>query len=254
MRRARQESSETPAIPSPEQATPTVAHAGQSGSLSEDVVPTHATVYPRERKRPGPKPNPKIYLRGPDTIGKARPPRSEPTLRYEIPSVAKHIARVVVMYHMDYVKAVRYLVGDADDVSISKLADRIEANKQVQKYIQDELTITGLDDKSKESFVTEMWEWLRRGSENKAMKAAGILGKGFIAEKVEAVKPEQLPIEGLGDAVRSMLGETVPTSPTSRDVQAKHEPTDDIQIAEQSAGDARGPVLDPACPPAPADK
>lgn len=273
MRRARLKSSPAPATLSPNQATPVVAHEGKSGSRED--IPSHAAVYPRRKagatrgrftkeqeahmkpwERDIIDPEDKRHrdpLRRKYKVREKRETgREEPTIRFEIPSVAKHCARVIVMHHMDYLRAVHYLLGPrADDTNPLKLAERLERSEIVQKCIQEELTVTGLDDKSKESFVSEMWEWLRRGSENKAMKAAGILGKGFIAEKVETVRPEELPIAGLGDAVRSMLGDATP--PAGPGPKTPNERTDDIQVAEQQSRDARGPVLDPASPESPAN-
>jgi hypothetical protein len=256
MRRTRaEESSATPAIPSPNQALPTVAHAGQSGGR-QDTLGRVEDIKPKRKGQGvggGPKPNPKIYLRDRTAFDKAREKRDEPTIRYGIPSVAKHCARVIVMHHMDYPNAVRYLLGaNSANANIDKIADELEKSTTVQKYVEEELSVHGLDEMSKDAFVREMWDWLRRGTENKSMKAAGILGKGFIAEKVEAVKPEELPIEGLGDAVRSMLGTPSPTSRKDEKQNAATANTDDIQVAEQSPSDTRGPVLDPARPEPPA--
>lgn len=155
------------------------------------------------RKRGGPK-----VGSGEAKIVQVRADRGTPRIRYEIPTVAKHLARVIVMRGMDYEGALRYLLGDrAQEVNISKIAENLEHDQQVQKFIQEELTVHGLDDASKESYLHELWDWFRHGSENKAMKAAGILGRGFVAERVETTKPEDLPIPGLGPSVRRMLGE-----------------------------------------------
>jgi hypothetical protein len=133
--------------------------------------------------------------------------KGRPRIRYQIPSVARYVARVIIKNAMDYELAVEEIAGgNMDEISIREIARNMQTSTEIQAAIENELTIHGLDDKSKEAFVHEMWDWLRGSSEELAKKAAGILGRGFIAERINVDKPETLPIEGMEDAVNSMLG------------------------------------------------
>lgn len=136
------------------------------------------------------------------TIDKGRP-----RIRYQIPSVARYCARVILKHAMDFELAVESIGrGQMDIDTIREIARNMQDSPEIQAAIEAELTIHGLDDKSKEAFVHELWDWLRSENDVRAVKAAGVLGRGFIAERINVDKPEQLPIEGMEDAVKSMLG------------------------------------------------
>jgi hypothetical protein len=146
--------------------------------------------------------------------------KGRPRIRYQVPSVARFVARVIIKHAMDYELAVESIVGDQmDEISIREISNNMRESPEIQAALETELTIHGLDEKSKDAFVHEMWDWLRGDSEEKAKKAAGILGRGFIAEKVNVDKPETLPIEGIEDMANSMLG-TVKPSPQPKDPDA----------------------------------
>lgn len=135
--------------------------------------------------------------------------KGRPRIRYQVPSVARYVARVIIKNSMDYELAVEEIAGgNMDEISIREIAHNMQSSAEVQAAIENELTIHGLDEKSKDAFVHEMWDWLRGDSEELAKKAASILGRGFIAERINVDKPETLAIEGMEDAVNSMLGGT----------------------------------------------
>lgn len=145
----------------------------------------------------------------PDNPGKYR-------IRYQIPGVARHVARAIVIHNMDYDAAIRAILeGHEEGINIPLLVKNIEKDPQVQQFIQEELKIRGLDEDSKDFYVRTLWEWFRYGTENKAMKAAGILGRAFIADKGPENRPEALPIPGIASAVESMLGNSNETDDVS---------------------------------------
>jgi hypothetical protein len=144
----------------------------------------------------------------------SKPSSSAPELRLrpDKPYGAKHIASVVIHCAMDFDAAVRMLTHSwgLDEYKIATYVEQCESSPLVKKYIEEELSASGLDDTSKTAFVQLMWQWLRNGNEEERKKAATILGKGFIGERVTVAKPEPLPIEGLDAGVKQMLSQRTP--------------------------------------------
>ena len=158
----------------------------------------------------------------------SKPPSSAPELRLrpDKPYGAKHIASVVIHCAMDFDAAVRMLTRgwEIDEFKIATYVEQCESSPLVKKYIEEELSSSGLDENSKTAYVTLMWQWLRNGNEEERKKAATILGKGFIGERVTVAKPEPLPIEGLDAGVKQMLSQRAPDDA----VADEDEPVDDV--------------------------
>ncbi len=156
-------------------------------------------------------------------------PADSPRLRPDQPYNAKHIASVVIHCAMDFDAAVRMLTKGwgLTELQISSYIEQCEHAPLVKQYIEEELAASGLDDTSKVAFVKLMWEWLRKGSQEERKKAATILGKGFIGERVSVDKPMPLPLEGLKDGIGKMLAPNV--SETSDELAAEDgEPETDV--------------------------
>jgi hypothetical protein len=189
-------------------ASPTVSGVPHKAPVSQDPMAERPKA-PDGHKRASSRD--RAVSANPLTLDKGRP-----RIRYQIPSVARYVARVIIKNAMDYELAVEEIAGGSmDAISIREIASNMQSSPEIQAAIENELTIHGLDEKSKDAFVHEMWDWLRGDSEEKAKKAAGILGRGFIAEHINVDKPETLAIDGLEDAVNSMLGS--PPAPKVKD-------------------------------------
>lgn len=131
--------------------------------------------------------------------------------RFELESVARHAARVLVGCVFDYDQAARVIaparyVQFLSDIQIGRLRDRLESDPRVRTEVEKILTADGLDEHSKMTFVREMWAWLRSGNRELMVRAAAILGKGFIGEKVLVDRPEDLPIQNFEEGLRMMMG------------------------------------------------
>lgn len=132
--------------------------------------------------------------------------------RFELPKVAEYAARVIIANVMDYGAAARQLVplrfiGEISDAQVGKIRDALESSDKVREELEKMLAAKGLDETSRDAFVKEMWTWLRGGNMKLMTRAAAILGKGFIAEKVQIDKPEDLPIEGFQDGLSFLMGD-----------------------------------------------
>lgn len=148
-------------------------------------------------------------------------------IRHTKPEVASFVARVVIRNQMDYVAAVRELaelkqVEGLTDKRAREMAHTLEQSPAVKAAIEEQLTVHGLDDCSKEAYVKFLWDTMRKMNEedvdgrpmvNEAKLKIGltsmrILGKGFVGEKVDVNKPAELPIQGLDDGLKRMMGKS----------------------------------------------
>lgn len=125
-------------------------------------------------------------------------------------AVTDHVVRLLLKHAMDKNKVIDELIPGGNPFEKGKMLDQLETDVRIKTALQRDLTKAGLDDQSKDSFVQMMWHWLKNDSDpRKATAAARILGKAFIAERVETTKIEKLPIEGFEDGLRRMLSEPV---------------------------------------------
>lgn len=153
-----------------------------------DPMAEHALVSSQEKRKRG------------------RPSKAA-RLHYERPTVAYHIASVVIKHAMAFDDAVRELMPQiaGNDRLVGWWAKKLEHDAPlVKQAMEEQLTKFGLDDESKSSFVKEMWRWLRGDDKFLKGKAASILGKGFIGEKVVTTRPENLPISDFEDITKRL--------------------------------------------------
>src|SRR6185312_6089296 len=124
-----------------------------------------------------------------------RPEKSR-YIRTERPAVAQHVADVVVKNLLDTEKAVREMKPGLSPYAVAQTAEKLDQDPRVQDAIQRTLQKRGLDEKSKEHFVSLLWKYAESeepADEKRQLQAMRILGKAFVGEQVEVSKPEPLP-------------------------------------------------------------
>jgi hypothetical protein len=136
-----------------------------------------------------------------------RRPESSKYIRTERPRVAEFVAGVAVKNALDMEKAVTEIKPELSPVEVAITAYRLEQDPHVQKAIQKTLQKRGLDSESKNYYVQRLWEFFEStdpADEKRQLQAMRILGRGFIAEKVQVDKPEELKIHGFEEGLRRM--------------------------------------------------
>lgn len=128
--------------------------------------------------------------------------------RTEVPEVANYIARVVILMHMDYERAVETIEPNLKPEDVDRIAKELQHASLVQDAIEKQLKATGLDEGSKDVFVKEIWNRFWNGGAKEKEISSRILAKAFIAEKVDHNKPQELQIRGFKEGVAVLTGET----------------------------------------------
>ncbi len=132
---------------------------------------------------------------------------SDPTkIRYKDPRVAAFVARVLIKHRMDWSAASKEIFPGVAPGQAAIAAAHLESQPEIQKAIEENLAARGLDEKSKDRFVSMMWEWVEGDDPRLKIASAKILGRGFISEKIDLNKPQELPIRGFEAGVLAMLG------------------------------------------------
>jgi hypothetical protein len=126
-------------------------------------------------------------------------------IRFHIPYVATHIARIVTQNLMDYEAAAKQILeAKGVDYAVGKLAEKLENEPHIRAAIQKELSTSGLDDASQAEFLKEVWFQFRHGTKDLKKVAMQVLAKGFITDKAGDDKPQPLRIEGMEAGVKKM--------------------------------------------------
>lgn len=151
-------------------------------------------------------------------------------INHKNPKVADHIAKTLIKNNMDAMATAHDLDPQAKAQRVKTIAEMIEESETVQKALKENLAASGLDDKSRDVYVTTLWKWMLEGdksinepifnlegerdlrSENRrrdvakdyAVTAARILGRAFIQEKPVDNRPIALQIKGWDGVVDSM--------------------------------------------------
>lgn len=145
----------------------------------------------------------------PKTSLPGRPARTF-QFRTDQPTVARYVARVVILCHMDFEHAVEKMEARLEPEAIKTIAARLETDPLVRSEIEKQLKAKGLDEDAKAIFVEETWNRYWSGSKDEKKDATRVLAKAFIAEKADNDKPVNLPIQGFDQGVAVMLGKTEP--------------------------------------------
>lgn len=141
-------------------------------------------------------------------VKKAPPPeKTYVPIRWRNPDTLEYLCRAVIKHKFDWYQAVREIAPELDVAEAAEEAVKLRENIAVREAIEDALVDKGLDDKSKSAFVKRMWKWLDSGDEKLMRAAAGILGRGFISDKIDVNKTEELPIRGFKEGVTKLFGE-----------------------------------------------
>lgn len=132
-------------------------------------------------------------------------------IRLERASVAQHVAGVIVKNAMDTQAAAAELKPDLPEFEQNIVAAQLENSPEVKVAVAEELKKRGLDEESKQHFVSKLWQWFESDDpryEKAKLAAIRQLGKVFLPERswMEVGKLEPLPITGFDDNVRRMLG------------------------------------------------
>lgn len=111
-------------------------------------------------------------------------------------------------------------------VAAGTYARRVMQDPMVQAEVE---VIMNRTERNAKKFLDLMWDWLEhegdevevgpekrkvkvltKGAQEQKVTAARILAKGYISEKPEAPEWKPMVIEGLGNAVGNLIGESVP--------------------------------------------
>ena len=142
-------------------------------------------------------------------------PPEKPLNTYDF-AVCDHVVRLMLKHSMDVNKVIDELQPNGTPFSKGAIKDQLETDVRIKTALQRDLSKLGLDDKAKEHYITEIWRWFKNESDPRLRAtAARILGKAFVAERVETTAIESLPILGFEEGITRMLG-----SPT--DCSAQH--------------------------------
>lgn len=140
-----------------------------------------------------------------------RKPESASTyLRTNRPKVAEFVAGVAVKNLLDMEKTVEELKPELSPFEVAVTAHKLESDPKVAAAIQRTLQKRGLDEQSKQHFVSLIWRYAESedpADEKRQLMALRILGKAFVGEKIEVNKPEPLPIAGAEELMKSIMGD-----------------------------------------------
>ncbi len=123
------------------------------------------------------------------------------------PLVAKLAARALIKHSMNASAAARELRPHLTEGSARKFGQRMLRNAAVQAALEHELAPRGMDERSRDRYVAEMWSWLYGPDEPRKLAAARILGRAFIGSKVDTNDVVELRISGFEEGVRYMLSD-----------------------------------------------
>ena len=123
-------------------------------------------------------------------------------------AVCDHVVRLLLKYAMDKNKVIDDLCPGGSCFEKGRMLEQLENDIRIKTALQRDLSRLSLDDKAKEHYVQELWNWFHN-EKNPLLRgtAARILGKAFIADRVETTTIESLPIQGFEDGLKRMLAE-----------------------------------------------
>jgi hypothetical protein len=136
-----------------------------------------------------------------------KPEEERRTVDTRKPSVRKHTAKVAILNNLDFDTAAAELKPDLRPHEQASLARKLEADPQVNREIQQQLSTRGLGDTDRDHFVRKLWDLFESPDprqEAKSIAAMRILGRAFISEKVENTQIEKLQIVGLEEGLARM--------------------------------------------------
>jgi hypothetical protein len=137
------------------------------------------------------------------------PEKTYVPVRWRNPDTLEYLCRAVIKHKFDWYLAVREIAPELNVADAAEEASKLRENIAVREAIEDSLVDKGLDENSKKAFVKRMWKWMDSGDEKLMRAAAGILGRGFISDKIDVNKTEELPIRGFKEGVTKMFGEAI---------------------------------------------
>jgi hypothetical protein len=113
-------------------------------------------------------------------------------------------AHALIKHSMNATRAAKELRPHLTEQSARKTGSRMIHSPAVQAELEKLMNDAELSEQNSKRFLDELWNWFL--GEDKALKqtAARILGRGYIAEKMEVIPPPApIRIEGLDeDAIR----------------------------------------------------
>lgn len=123
-------------------------------------------------------------------------------------AVTDYAVRCMLACQMDLTKAIDMMSPDASPQLKGKILDQLNTDIRFKTALQRDLTKRGLDDHSKERYVEEVWRMFLNDADPRLKAAAmRVLGKAFIAEKIESRHIEDLPIADFNEGVKLLLAE-----------------------------------------------
>jgi hypothetical protein len=131
-------------------------------------------------------------------------------IRTRNPRVAKHAASVMILKSLDGESAARELRPELKPHEQAELGKKLETDPRVHAEVEKQLAKRGLDEGSKEHFVSLLWRYAEstnRDDEQRTLASWRLLGKAFIGERVENVEVTSLKIDGINEGLERMLGQ-----------------------------------------------
>jgi hypothetical protein len=126
-------------------------------------------------------------------------------------AVTDHIVRLLLKHAMDFNKVIEEICPAGTVFDKGRMLDQLQTDIRIKTALQRDLAKLGLDDKAKEHYITELWRWFHNEEDPRLRAtAARILGKAFIADRVETTNIETLPIADFNEGIKRMLGQQDP--------------------------------------------
>ena len=143
---------------------------------------------------------------GPTAKFNADPPEQPAINTFDF-AVTDYVVRLLLKNQMDINKFIEAFAPEATLAEKARIHEQVQTDVRIKTALQRDLSKLGLDDTSKSHYVEELWRWFHNEEDPRLRGvAARILGKAFIAEKVEHHAIEDLPIRGIDEGLKRMLG------------------------------------------------
>ena len=152
-------------------------------------------------------------------------------VRTDRPAVANFVAGAIVKNLMDVERAVDEIKPDLSPVQRAETAHELEKDPNVKAAVQKELVRRGLDEKSKERYISVLWKYAESEEpedEKRQLTSLRLLGKAFLPEQVQIEAPETLPLRGLDEGLKRMG--------LSDEAVAKIGPVNSVDLDDENEG------------------
>lgn len=172
----------------------------------------------------------------PDSYGVHKRAGDTFQVKFYIPSVAAHCARLILINQMDYESAAARLIPNRAQTEIVRLARTMEKSPHVQKALRDTLNQLGFGDDALKMYLGVLWtHFMDKNNDKRWPSAAKILGEMLSVQKraTEGRHPTPLPIQNAELGLKQMFGGEVPDPDTlNDDMLVEEEALTDDELGE----------------------